>query len=561
MKAASCFSGIGAPELGGPQFDWVWCAEVEKFPSAVLAKRFPQSVNLGDVTADDFLQRASAFGPLDLLVGGPPCQDFSVAGLRAGVAGDRGNLSLRFMEIAHAIRPRNLLVENVPGWLNMPDNAFGCFLGALVGADDALRSPLDGKWPSAGMVAGPRARAAWRVLDAQYFGVAQRRRRVFVVADFGDGADPCSVLFERASVRGNFAPRREAGQGTAGTISARTQGGGGLGTDFELGGGLVHCHDVAPTLNTHLGDKQGLEDQHINGGCGHFIAHSLRREGFDASEDGTGRGTPIIPIDMRQASRGATMTNNRAEGSSGGAPGTGIGEPGDPSPTISTSHPPAIAFTTEQTPKSNVDCALTLTKQSPTGGGQIQSVAVPVAYGISRDALDRSGEGASGSAGERAGLGIVDDASPTLKAKGPNAVAFAQNQRDELRTMDVAGALAAEPGMKQTTYVMTEPAVAFQERGRTDGRNVEWQDDLAYSLNAPNGGGRRQELNIATAWQVRRLTPTECERLQSFPDGFTDIEYRGKRAADGPRYKALGNSWAASNGAWIIARIAERLAA
>ena len=132
LRAASCFSGIGAPELGGPQFEWLWHAEVEKFPSAVMAARFPDSTTLGDVTADDFLQRASAFGRLDLLVGGPPCQDFSVAGLRAGVAGDRGNLSLRFMEIAHAIRPRNLLVENVPGWRNMPDNAFSCFLGALV---------------------------------------------------------------------------------------------------------------------------------------------------------------------------------------------------------------------------------------------------------------------------------------------------------------------------------------------------------------------------------------------------------------------------------------------
>lgn len=435
LRAASCFSGIGAPELGGPQFEWLWCAEVEKFPSAVLAHRFPHSTNLGDVTADDFLQRASAFGRLDLLVGGPPCQDFSVAGLRAGVAGDRGNLSLRFMEIAHAIRPRNLLVENVPGWLNMPDNAFGCFLGALVGADDALRSPLDGKWPSAGMVAGPRARAAWRVFDAQYFGVAQRRRRVFVVADFGEGADPAAVLFERKGVRGNTPPRREAGQGTAGTISARTQGGGGLGTDFELGGGLVHCHDVAPTLNTHLGDKQGLEDQHINGGCGHFIAHSLRGEGFDASEDGTGRGTPIVPV----------------------------------------------AFSSKD-------------------------------YG--NDA--------------------TDDLSPTLRSMGHD---------------------------KSHANGGGQMAVAFQERGRTDGRNVEWQNDLAYSLNAPNGGGRRQELNIATAWQVRRLTPTECERLQAFPDGFTDITYRGNPAADGPRYKALGNSWAKSNGAWIIARIAQSLAA
>jgi DNA (cytosine-5)-methyltransferase 1 len=475
MKAASCFSGIGAPELGGPQFDWVWCAEVEKFPSAVLAKRFPQSVNLGDVTADDFLQRASAFGPLDLLVGGPPCQDFSVAGLRAGIAGDRGNLTLRFLEIAHAIRPRNLLVENVPGWLNMPDNAFGCFLAGLVGADDALHSPLDGKWPGAGMVAGPRARAAWRVFDAQYFGVAQRRRRVFVVADFGEGADPAAVLFERQGVSGNTPPRREAGEGTAGTISARTQGGGGLGTDFEFGGGLIGYGGGNTSGPIDVATAQTAHGQRLDFDTETFIAHSLRGEGFDASEDGTGRGTPIIPIDMRQASRGATMTNNRPEGSSGGAPGTGIGEPGDPSPTISTSHPPAIAFSSKD-------------------------------YG--NDA--------------------TDDLSPTLRSMGHDkshangggqmAVAFAQNQRDELRTMDIAGALAAEPGMKQTTY-------------------------------------------IQQAWQVRRLTPTECHRLQGFPDDHCAIEYRGKIAADGPQYKALGNSWAVPNGAWIIARIAERLAA
>src|SRR3546814_13163252 len=104
----------------------------------------------------------------------------------------------------------------------MPDNAFGCFLGALVGADDALCSPLDGKWPSAGMVAGPRARAAWRVFDAQYFGEEQRRRRLFVVEDFGDGSDHAACLFEHKGMSGNTPPRREERQGTAGTISERT---------------------------------------------------------------------------------------------------------------------------------------------------------------------------------------------------------------------------------------------------------------------------------------------------------------------------------------------------
>ncbi|WP_375178169.1 DNA cytosine methyltransferase [Sphingobium yanoikuyae] len=257
MKAASCFSGIGGAELALPEAEWLWCAEIENFPSAVLASRFGHP-NLGDITAPDFIDRAKAFGTLDLLAGGPPCQAFSVAGLRKGMSDPRGQLSIRFLEIAHAIRPRNLLVENVPGWLNHEDNAFGCFLGGLVGADDALlpcerprgrkgnefwrwheeRQELVPTWPSSGMVAGPWARAAWRVLDAQYAGLAQRRERVFLVADFGDGADPVQILFERQSLSGNYPPRRETGQGVTGTLSARAQGGGDLGTDFECQGGL-----------------------------------------------------------------------------------------------------------------------------------------------------------------------------------------------------------------------------------------------------------------------------------------------------------------------------------
>lgn len=509
LKAASCFSGIGAPELGGPQFEWLWHAEIEKFPSAVMDARFPDSVNLGDVTADDFLQRASAFGKLDMLVGGPPCQDFSVAGLRAGVAGDRGNLSLRFMEIAHAIRPRNLLVENVPGWLNMPDNAFGCFLGALVGADDALRSPLDGKWPGAGMVAGPRARAAWRVFDAQYFGVAQRRRRVFVVADFGEGADPAAVLFERKSLSGNSAPRREAGQGTAGTISARTEGGGGLGTDYDLAGGLQAVGfgggnrsgpiDKAACLTakgqridfeveTFIAEKAGTLPAGGNRtggdrppGMGQetadtmLIAHSLRREGCDASEDGTGRGTPIVPVAFSTKDYGNDATDNL-------------------SPTMrSMGHDASHA----------------------NGGGQLG-----VAYAIQAGALRENPDSGPD------GIGVQEGGAYTLEARAEvQAVAWSimpQNSGKDFkaRAVDVA-----------------QPVMA----------------------GGPVGGNQGGDY-IQQAWQVRRLTPTECERLQSFPDGFTDIEHRGKPAADGPRYKALGNSWARVNGEWIIGRIADRLA-
>lgn len=492
MRAASCFSGIGAPELGGPQFDWVWHAEIEKFPAAVMQARFPGSHNLGDVTADDFLQRASAFGRLDLLVGGPPCQDFSVAGLRAGVAGDRGNLSLRFMEIAHAIRPRNLLVENVPGWLNMPDNAFGCFLGALVGADDALCSPLDGKWPSAGMVAGPRARAAWRVFDAQYFGVAQRRRRVFVVADFGDGADPAAVLFERKSMSGNTPPRREAGQRAAGTISARTQGGGGLGTDFEIDGGQAAvCAaygngngagpvDIAGCLTSH-GGPHGRQDFESET----FIAHSLRGEGFDASEDGTGRGTPIVPVQCIHADA--------------------IGR-----------------------------------------DGVAKSDSVD-AVGVSRK--------------RDAGMGVGDDISFNLTTGAPHAIAFSSKDYGNDATDDLSPTLRSMGHDKSHANGGGQMAVAWSIMPQNSGKDFKARAvDVAQPVMAggPVGGNQGGDY-IQQAWQVRRLTPTECERLQAFPDGFTDVTYRGKSAADGPRYKALGNSWAVANGQWIITRLAKLL--
>lgn len=532
LRAASCFSGIGAPELGGPQFEWLWCAEVEKFPSAVLAQRFPHSVNLGDVTDDDFLQRASGFGPLDLLVGGPPCQDFSVAGLRAGVAGDRGNLSLRFMEIAHAIRPRNLLVENVPGWLNMPDNAFGSFLAGLVGADAPLLpaecrnwhwkheslflsgadgEPAEGhtvggrwqweycRWPSAGMVAGPRGRAAWRVFDAQYFGVAQRRRRVFVVADFGEGADPASVLFERKSGSGNHPPSREAGQGVAPTISARTKGGGGLGTDFDLDGGqaAVCAGDgsgVSATLSSKWSKGSGgpAGDEHYN-----LVAQGVHCIHSDAiGRDGAAL-TPSIDAAGVSRLRDAGMCISD-----------------DVSFNLTTGAPHAVAFAhqgggDQTTLGFDPDADTSMTLQAH----QTPAIAFALRGREEGAVPEMEGDGSRVGALRAASGGSSRDYVATGES-----VAFTQKQRDEVRLMDVSGALAAQPGMKQTTYIQQE-------------------------------------------WQVRRLTPTECARLQGFPDDHCAIEYRGKPAADGPMYKSFGNSWAVPNGAWILARLAKALAA
>lgn len=254
MRYFSICSGIEAATVAWHPLGWtpVGFAEIDRFAAAVLAARFGSNMpgealsrngvpNHGDFTRIDV---AALPTPIDLLVGGTPCQTFSFAGKRLSLSDARGNLTLAYAVLAHELARshglRNALWENVPGVLSTDDNAFGCFLGALVGADDAVPLPEGiGRWPDAGMVAGPRARAAWRVFDAQYFGLAQRRERVFVVVDFGNGADPAAVLFEPQGLQGNSPPRREAGERVAGSVSARTQGGGGLGTDFECDGGLV----------------------------------------------------------------------------------------------------------------------------------------------------------------------------------------------------------------------------------------------------------------------------------------------------------------------------------
>ena len=221
---ATICSGIGAPEVAstGLGFTHEFMAEIEAFPSAVLAHHWPHVPNLGDMTKID----GEAWrGKVDVLVGGTPCQAFSVAGKRESLNDERGNLTLKFVELCDAINPAYVVWENVPGVLSTADNAFGCFLGSLSGNDGELFPAGDG-WSNAGCVIGPRRKLAWRILDAQYFGLAQRRRRVFVVACPRDGADPCEILFEREGVQRHSAPvfglLRGRGKTIIGCLSTRT---------------------------------------------------------------------------------------------------------------------------------------------------------------------------------------------------------------------------------------------------------------------------------------------------------------------------------------------------
>ena len=246
LTGATMFSGILAPETAMPWVDWKWCAEVDHFPCSVISSHRPEMPNLGDVNAEDFAERTVQYGPIDLLVAGAPCQDFSVAGQRAGMDGARGNLSLRFVELVRTIRPRWLLFENVPGLLSSasheapsagspPDDLqpgeeriieddyetdegsdFGYFLSALL----ELRYSL-----------------SYATLDAQYFGLAQRRDRLFVVGSLGDWCGPSAVLFDLESLSGNPAPSRKAGQRVAPTTEGRAGRSGA--NNFATSGGLI----------------------------------------------------------------------------------------------------------------------------------------------------------------------------------------------------------------------------------------------------------------------------------------------------------------------------------
>ena len=221
MRYGSLCSGIEAASVAWEPLGWqpAWFAEIEPFPCAVLNHHWPHIPNHGDMTQlVGKILNGSVEAP-DVLVGGTPCQAFSVAGLRGSLDDERGNLTLVLIRILDAIdfiRARNgqppciLVWENVPGVLGTKDNAFGCFLGGLAGEDMPLE-PAGQKWTNAGCVLGHKRRIAWRILDAQYFGVPQRRRRVFLVASAGS-EDPAEILFERQSQAGNTIEGATQGQ-------------------------------------------------------------------------------------------------------------------------------------------------------------------------------------------------------------------------------------------------------------------------------------------------------------------------------------------------------------
>lgn len=526
MLFLSVCSGIDAASVAWNPLGWkaVAFSEIEPFPCAVLAHHYPDTPNWGDMTK----YKEWPDVPIDLLCGGTPCQSFSVAGLRKGLDDPRGNLMLTFGAIAAKYRPKWLVWENVPGVLSSNKGRdFGAFLGMLGQLGYGF---------------------AYRVLDAQFFGVPQRRRRVFVVGCLGNWRAAAAVLFERHGLSGNPAPSRQARKGLAPTLSARPQGGGGLGTDFGCDGGLItgtltksaigggsagggdgrDSFMIAGTLQAS-GKAAGSATQQ-DAEAGLLIAHGLRGEGFDASEDGTGRGTPLVPMPFD-----TTQITSPDNGSNP--------QPGDPfHPLAARAHAPAIAF----------DC-----KSSGQNGF---GIGIEVA-GTQR-AMAHAGSHSNGG--------------------GHQAVAVALRGRDGGATAelgdDVGHALRASSGGGDKPHILAYSTKLHNTQSNQAGKIYEeYTASLDRSSPPPA---------LLSTMQVRRLTPEECEALQAYPRGYTRIPgWNGWRAmdanetlescqaeglevrqnkktlqwrvrdVDGPRYKALGNSWCTTNARWIGERI------
>ncbi|ELF1031796.1 phage N-6-adenine-methyltransferase [Enterobacter sp. MGH 37] len=349
MKYGSVCSGIEAASKAWEPLGWKpsWFSEIEPFPSAVLAHHWPEVTNLGDMTKIADAVRAGEVEAPDVLVGGTPCQAFSIAGLREGLSDDRGQLTLSYVELANAIdakrrergEPESIIVwENVPGVLSSKDNAFGCFLAGLAGESCELQ-PAGGKWTHAGCVSGPKRVIAWRVLDAQFFGVAQRRRRVFVVASARKGFDPAAVLFELDSVRRDSAPRRETqkavaaltarGVGTCGADDNQAQ----AGHLIAFGGGNTAGHiDVATACTAHgirldfdteTFAVHGTQDPDTNCELAHTLGRNNGQENAIVTEPFT--------LAIRGRSEGSTVevrndgTANALLTPNGGRAGMGVG--------------------------------------------------------------------------------------------------------------------------------------------------------------------------------------------------------------------------------------------
>lgn len=647
----SLCSGIEAASFAFAPLGWkaAWLSEVDVAASQVLARNFGATApvfqldpeeegigekerkarlnaiksaarmtwgnrvtNWGDMTAVRAMVMMGEAEAPEILVAGTPCQGFSIAGLRGGLNDDRSNLALEYIRIVDAIDRRRrfngqepciTLWENVPGVLSDRTNGFGCVLAGLAGEDVPL-VPSGRKWSDAGLVLGPKRAVAWRTLDAQYFGLAQRRRRVFVVASAREGFDPGAVLLEFDGLRRDSPPSRETGQEVARTLDARTKGGGFPGTDGATANHVIPQAVVGPDLTrgyrlVSFGEyadddlastMQSRDYKYVTDvvteawGISNQPTPKFARElspSLDAKAEGGGRMEAVAYGFQPRIARngrgdmGEVVNALTAEagqtGKGDAAPcvaytfpaemsGTQFASEGDLANALSVKHLPAICFSAKDYGgDATEELAPTLRAMNhdgshANGGGQLAvCVTGDITHALKAEGADASEDGTGrGNPIVPVSFRLHAMNSSAMSGNGSAEAAF---ESEVARCLDTNGGLSAYQGGEVVAQpVEVLPFNTTQITSPENGSNPQW-GDRCFSLAAGNHPPAVALKSEGVIWAVRRLMPVECERLQGFPDNATRWLPDGKEAADGPRYRQLGNSWAIPCVAWIGARI------
>ena len=651
MTMGSLFDGIGGFPLAAIHNGIipVWASEIEAFPIQVTKLRFPQMQHTGDITK----LNGKTLPLVDVICGGSPCQDLSVAGQRRGLAGERSGLFMEQVRIVkemrnadenrglpdHLVRPRYLVWENVPGAFSSAQGEdFRAVIEEIVRIKDSachVPRPDTGRWEPAGAtILGDRFSLAWRVLDAQYWGVAQRRRRIFLVADFGGHTAP-QILFEQDRLFGDSSESQSAGQGTAGTASQGTDHTGGTClTPWDVQSRRIFSEDtVWPALYGGEGgghgyiqkkeqenaeqvlclNDQGGERMDITEGftatlragmSGHppLVAEQTAVSGVVTKGNGDCFLTPDVHTSLTggggQAGQGYPCVLTAGFCGNASAEAGGIGYQSERSPTLKTGTAPSILCLNDQgesemhlseaatgtlqeqehgyqplvlasgqggaeigtgicptiteaagTSGNNqpilfenhgIDSrytgphavAPTMSARYGTGGNNVPLISDdPQSYCIAGNIIDREVQNGGN------GLGCQPDISYTLTGMDRHAV-FSRQRSDELVENEVVSTQSARQH-KDATDLVCQPDIFGQSQY---GAYAEGCTTLRAS-GGDHGGGSENLVamsgeNPAERRLIRRLTPLECERLQGFPDGWTDMP----GASDSARYKALGNS-------------------
>lgn len=499
--------------------------------------------HLGDIT------KMSGFStpPVDVITFGSPCQDLSIAGKRAGLSGERSSLFMEAVRIIKEMReatngeyPKYAVWENVPGaFSSNRGEDFRAVLEELARIKEAgisIPGPDKSKWAKAGLLTGDDWSIAWRTMDAQYWGVPQRRLRISLVLDL-TGGRAGEILFEPESLRGHFAPGITPGQAATGAVE---NGAGTADRAFTLtpakNQGGIAILDALPFDTTQITSPQNGSNPHFGDPCHPLAATAHPPAAVCETVFAESIVEPTFCIQGNTIDRADTASAN----------GTGVKE--DVCYTLNTIDRPAVAFALDCC-NMTVNEELSATLQAKDNGGQSLNYINPVAEPLIYDARGN-------------GDGIT---SPTMT--GDHNSRVTDYTAITLQGDTVAGALLVRdykgPGRADSLgRVIAQPVGADLYNGTLTGDKAVTLTD-ATAKGGTNTGPSVIEKIIR--WIVRRLTPTECERLQGYPDGWTDlgewIDSKGKthKDADTPRYKALGNSIALPQWYYVLGGIADRL--